>query len=59
MAQTLRFSEVRFGSPLVELFKALLMVYFDPSLVENYGPIYLLVRPLILVQVAFAKPVKQ
>ena len=52
----LRFSEARFGSPLVEPFKALaILVYFGPGLAENYGPIYLLARALILVQEAKVK----
>ena len=52
----LRFSEARSGSPLVEPFKALaILVYFGPGLAENYGPIYLLARALILVQEAKVK----
>ena len=47
----LHFSEAHFGSPLMELFKALyILVYFGLGSAENYSPIYLLARALILVQ---------
>ena len=40
-----------FGSPLIELFKApSILVYFGLGSAENYSPIYLLARALILVQ---------
>ena len=47
----LRFSKARFGSPLVELLKVLFWLILARVLAENYGPIYLLARALILVRV--------